>query len=198
MSEGLTNETVVGFALLGFGALMVVLGSRWLKRNSPIAPKLTPQASEEAADLEVLERLLGQKDHMSPVNGNQSSRVVRTVVAVVGFWPIALVGALIWLAATEPPPSPAEQERRAAVDRQNQQNQEKERYLCLSAAACRKYDEVRLECAAAGNFKTCLRIKMGNDAGFIDSCSLTEGGPALRPPPKTPTVVECFFLTLFR
>src|SRR5262245_29485726 len=36
-------------------------------------------------------------------------------------------------------------------------------FLCEQAAACKKYDAARLECATAGNLKTCLRIKMGDD-----------------------------------
>ena len=33
--------------------------------------------------------------------------------------------------------------------------------LCHQATACKKYSEVREECATAESFKTCLRIKMG-------------------------------------
>jgi hypothetical protein len=70
--------------------------------------------------------------------------------------------------------------------------------LCRQATACKKYSKVREECATAGSFKTCLRIKMGDDAHWIDTCNgYVEGGPALPPPPETPNSVECFFSSLF-
>jgi hypothetical protein len=70
--------------------------------------------------------------------------------------------------------------------------------LCHQAAACKKYSKVREECATAGSFKTCLRIKMGDDAHWSDTCSgYVEGGPALPVPPQTPNSVDCFFGTLF-
>src|SRR5262249_37204494 len=95
---------------------------------------------------------------------------------------------MIWLAwtaaphtAAEPPTAAelaAEKERAAAVqawlqerDRARQQKEELNLALCRQAAACKKYSEARLECATAGNFKTCLRIKMGEDAAYIGMCS---------------------------
>jgi hypothetical protein len=72
------------------------------------------------------------------------------------------------------------------------------RYLCRAASACRNYDRVRLECATAGHFKTCLRIKMGNEAQYADLCSgFKEGAPAEPRPKETPNFVQCFFLNLF-
>jgi len=58
--------------------------------------------------------------------------------------------------------------------------------LCRQAAACKRYSEVREQCATAGSFKTCARIKMGDDAHWNDICSgNVEGGPALPLPPQT-------------
>jgi hypothetical protein len=201
MTWDLTMEAVAGFALIGLGMLMLVLILRRAKRDISIAPKPPPTLTKEAADKDVLEQLeqlgwFGQRNEIQQEQ-TQSSGLVRAVVAVVGFWPLGLFGVIFWLAWSAPPSSRAEIERRAAVDRQTRQIQEKKRYLCLAAAACKKYDQVRLECATAGNFRTCLRIKMGDDAAYRDTCSLSEGGPALLPPPETPTVLECFFLTLF-
>jgi hypothetical protein len=67
--------------------------------------------------------------------------------------------------------------------------------LCEQAAACKKYDAARLECATAGNLKTCLRIKMGDDdAIFTNICSGYDPGAPARPLPlETPNVVQCFF-----
>jgi hypothetical protein len=196
MNGGLTIEAVAGLALIGLGTLVLVLMlARRSRRDLSIPPKPPPRRSEEVSDEEALEQFF-KRDPIQQTQ-KQSSRLGRGVAAVLGFWPLALLGVLFWNAWTAPPPSPAELERRAAMDRQSRQNEEKKRYLCLAAAACKKYDQVRLECATAGNFRTCLRIKMGNDASYSDTCSLSEGGPALRPPPDTPTVLECFFLTLF-
>jgi hypothetical protein len=70
--------------------------------------------------------------------------------------------------------------------------------LCHQAAACKKYSKAREECAMAGSFKTCLRIRMGDDALWSDTCSgYVEGGSALPLPPETPNSVDCFFRTLF-
>jgi hypothetical protein len=70
-------------------------------------------------------------------------------------------------------------------------------YLCHLAEACKKYDRVRLECATAGNFGTCLRIKMGDDAEYSGLCSNgAEGAPAAPPPPQTPNMVGCFIVYL--
>jgi hypothetical protein len=69
--------------------------------------------------------------------------------------------------------------------------------LCRVAAACKKYDQARLDCATAGNFKTCLRIKMGHDEDFISACSgYVEGAPAVPLSVETPNSVNCFFRTL--
>jgi hypothetical protein len=102
-----------------------------------------------------------------------------------------------------PPPSPEDQQRasaeKVAVEKRREQEYRYKQYLCRAAAACKKYDEVRLECATAGSFKTCLRIKMGKDADYSESCSgYIEGAPAVPRPPETPNVVECFFVTLAR
>jgi hypothetical protein len=70
--------------------------------------------------------------------------------------------------------------------------------LCRTATACKKYDEMRLECATAGNLKTCLRIKMGEDASYIGTCSgYVEGGPAVPLAPETPNALGCFYHRIF-
>jgi hypothetical protein len=134
---------------------------------------------------------------------------VGPVGTVLGWGPVGLIIlAMVWMSWTAPPPSPptAADQQRAAADRERMATKEKKReqeyqtkrYLCRVAAVCKKYSEVRLECATAGNFKTCLRIKMGNDAEFGGVCSgYDEGGPALPLPPEAPNTVECFFHTLF-
>jgi hypothetical protein len=112
------------------------------------------------------------------------------------------VWAVVWgafLAPPAPPPTAAEQEReqarKDAVANDQKRKLETERYLCRKMTACKKYDQVRLECATAGNFKTCLRIKMGDDAKYSDVCSgYNEGAPALPLDPETPDALRCFVL----
>jgi hypothetical protein len=103
-----------------------------------------------------------------------------------------LVGgaAFFWAVATSPPrplPTADEIRQRQQEETQRQQKGAAQRYLCRIAAACRKYDEVRVECATAGSFKTCLRIKMGEDVGL---CGSDDGAPAT-PPPGTPSRLDC-------
>jgi hypothetical protein len=112
---------------------------------------------------------------------------------------VAIVAFLIW---TAPPRTPAERAADEAASRQRAAKENDEEqfklYLCHAAAACKKYSAVRLECATAGSFKTCLRIKMGEDSGYSDFCSgYVEGAPSVPLPPQTPNAVECFFRSLF-
>jgi hypothetical protein len=70
--------------------------------------------------------------------------------------------------------------------------------LCREAAACKKYSEARLECATAGNFINCLRIKMGEDAIYSGVCGgFDEGAPAVPLPPETPNAFQCFLRRMF-
>jgi hypothetical protein len=132
------------------------------------------------------------------------ARGVLTALRVVGrFWFFLLIALCIGLALTASPPTPAElaaQRERDARDVQikqaEKQREQIKRFLCLEAKACKKYSEARLECATAGNFKTCLRIKMGEDSSYSDMCSGYDvGAPAVPLPRETPNAVECFFLT---
>jgi hypothetical protein len=60
----------------------------------------------------------------------------------------------------------------------------------------KRYAVSALACATAGNFDMCLKIRMGNDAEYIGVCSnFKEGAPAVPPPPGTPNLIQCFFLT---
>jgi hypothetical protein len=63
-------------------------------------------------------------------------------------------------------------------------------------AACKKYDQARLQCATAGNFKTCLQIKMDNDISYVDLCGGSdEGRPAEPLDPRHPTLFAVSSLT---
>jgi hypothetical protein len=118
-----------------------------------------------------------------------------------------LIAAFVWDATIRPTPwPPTEEEKRQEQQRveeqqrrEQQRNQRREyrRELCRLVAACEKYSAIRLECATAGNFKNCMRIKMGADATYIGLCSgFDEGAPAVPSSPETPNKVECWFLLL--
>jgi hypothetical protein len=128
--------------------------------------------------------------------------------ALVGIIALAFLAWGVWGAWTNPPPPPTPEQRaqweregaareaqRREREAQGKWKSEQERSLCRMAAACKKYDEARLECAAAGNFKSCLRIKMGADADYSSTCSGGDvGAPAVPLPPETPGTVRCFLL----
>ena len=74
----------------------------------------------------------------------------------------------------------------AAVDAKAHQAQAaldaEKRALCHSERLCRDFGRARQECAVAGNFDTCIQIKMGANASAIYNCTeggkLRGGGPA--------------------
>jgi hypothetical protein len=114
---------------------------------------------------------------------------------------LAALVAAIWQNFWREPPTAAElaarQERSASIERERQDERASKQYLCRAAAACKKYSEARLECATAGSFRTCLRIKMDVDASYSGICSGYEEGAAAVPLPReTPNAVACFFLLL--
>ena len=121
---------------------------------------------------------------------------------------LPVVAVLLGTVLVKPPAplSTAETERRALIEkRQAQERREQEsekaeieRGLCRQREACAKYDRVRLECAVAGDFKTCLRIKMGDDVIFADICSgYNEGGPGVPLDTRIPSAFRCFMLNNF-
>ena len=113
------------------------------------------------------------------------------------------IGAFVWNEMTAPPETPEQEaariNRQAGIDQAKRQKDSERRQLCLVAKACDKYSEARLACATAGNFKTCVRIKMGEDSFYSEMCSGYDvGAPAVPRPPQTPDAVECFHLTFGR
>jgi|SRR5215469_6816871 len=66
--------------------------------------------------------------------------------------------------------------------------------LCALRPICKDFARARQECAAAGNYGTCIQIKMGSDRFWIAEASCTEAGEvAGLPPDKQPTVLGCLF-----
>jgi hypothetical protein len=118
--------------------------------------------------------------------------IVVVLQRIAGWAMLAFVATVLWSAlnALTEPPKPGTQQRTRF---------DQDRALCRMAAACKKYSEARLECATAGNFKTCLHIKMGADASYSGMCSgYDEGAAAVPLPPETPNAVQCFFLTFWQ
>jgi hypothetical protein len=80
-------------------------------------------------------------------------------------------------------------------------NSEADKLLCRVAEACKRYDQVRLECATAGHLGTCLKIKMGSDSysNYAPFCTpkYYEGAPPGPLSPNTPYAVTCFVFQLF-
>ena len=101
---------------------------------------------------------------------SEGAKFAFVVICLAG---VALV--VFWLSGTPAPIPPTAQDRAVL-----QFEREQKLSLCRVAAACKKYSDIRLECATAGNFKTCLHIKMGDDAAYINTCSgYREGDPAV-------------------
>jgi hypothetical protein len=101
----------------------------------------------------------------------------------VPIWVVASIIAPEQLKKLEPPPPTPQQQQEAAESRRAKQiaaekraarfraEDEEKRQLCRIAAACKKYDDARTECAMAGNVTSCVRIKMGDAVRYFDLCS---------------------------
>ena len=72
---------------------------------------------------------------------------------------------------------------------------ERESQLCSLVPVCRKYGEVRQECAVAGSFRNCVMVKMGN-SDFSDCAD--DGTIADASSSETPDRLSCFFDELTR
>jgi hypothetical protein len=64
--------------------------------------------------------------------------------------------------------------------------------LCHLKSVCAKYGEVRQACATAGDYKLCVNIKMGSDAGDIIACD--NEGTVIAGFGKVPNPLRCLFL----
>jgi hypothetical protein len=103
------------------------------------------------------------------------------LAAVAGFFIVLVV------VTSNIPPLPPENQpeaRAAAISRL--------RDLCTIRSICSKYASARQECATAGNFDQCMKIKMGDDAWKVGSC--TSDGNYRNAPPDMPGRVRCLGL----
>lgn len=143
----------------------------------------------------------------------QAGRLTSRLVALAKRHPLATFFLVATLALapstihdTLYPPSPAElraRQEQASRDFQNQQIEQQKRteaseqrkYLCRLVPICKHYASVRQECAVAGSYENCIRVKMGSaDTDMIGAC--TEDGTVAFPPKDVPDSVECFFQNL--
>ena len=90
----------------------------------------------------------------------------------------------------------ANQQRAAEMQAANQQRAaaaaQRNRQLCMYEVICEKYGKVRQECATAGNFNTCIEVKMGNQSGLLYHCT-NDGGVLQSIASDLPNVVDCWF-----
>ncbi len=75
-------------------------------------------------------------------------------------------------------------------------NREQDKYFCRLETVCEKYGRIRQECATAGSFDNCIKVKMGDDdAGLTNSC--TNDGNVLYPAAQMPNSLRCWGLRNF-
>lgn len=92
----------------------------------------------------------------------------------------------VWIVYTWSFPSPEQSAKNEAA-----------KPLCHLAAVCKKFSATRLECATAGNLKTCLQIKIGRDYDFTSECSDVGDGTLSFQPPNMPGAIKCFLISPF-
>lgn len=122
----------------------------------------------------------------------------RVVLTLFGLSMFALFALMGWHGIFGPEKTNviAAQAHGAQAEQYRQQRNERKKYLCRAFDACQTYDTVRLECATAGNFRTCLRIKMGDQMSLVPACTAEEGAPATLPA-DTPDRAECLLIWIF-
>lgn len=62
--------------------------------------------------------------------------------------------------------------------------------LCRQKSICTQYGQVRQECAIAGSFQTCVRVRMGDDNDAAAANCTNDGHVAFAS--KEPNAVDCF------
>ncbi|WP_448955734.1 hypothetical protein [Labrys neptuniae] len=101
----------------------------------------------------------------------------------------------IFFSPPETPAQKAERLRQAQVEDAHKKQkaasemafQDKLKNICPAEFACSTYAKTRQDCATAGDFNNCVRIKMGADYGLTSWC--TDDGNVTVPDP--PTYMQC-------
>jgi Skp family chaperone for outer membrane proteins len=87
------------------------------------------------------------------------------------------------------------QEATAAQDAASKAQSAETKRRCGKKAECAAFAAARQACATAGNFETCMRIKVADLPDALNAC-LNDGNYAWVPKAEMPNDVECFFAQL--
>ncbi len=148
-------------------------------------------------------RVFGQKmeDRMAsceltePVRKTQKKRFFGSPGKTLAI--LAGVAFLVWarISYTPPPPKP-EEEAKAQNDRFRSKRaadvakEDRDRSLCRTALICRHFGEAKQACAVAGDFNSCVRVKVGDkDMGATSLC--TSDGSVADEPTDMPNRLRC-------
>jgi hypothetical protein len=137
----------------------------------------------------LLRSILAKMGFSAAIAGRIDARDVAAAVVVVGLlgavFVYTIIGGSDYLRSDW-----AQQQDKAAKEKVEQ-----DRFLCHLQSVCRKYAEVRQDCATAGSFKTCVGVKMGDaDGPLVDSC--TNDGGVLYPASEMPGFLRCVWVKL--
>jgi hypothetical protein len=158
----------------------------------------------------------------------EASQRLRMAIKGSGTILIILIGFFAFALARKPPPYPApeqvaqeaaaraaliqeeqaEKAQRAALIQEEQaekaqraaQAEKAQRTLRITMCTCKRYAAVRQECAVAGNFENCIKVRMMGDSmttydDLANNCA--DDGTVRWQPEKVPSSVQCFLFNLF-
>lgn len=111
---------------------------------------------------------------------------------------VAVVAAVLWMVLF---PQPAQEIRANQLQdaRQAQAQQETEReaeYLCRLVSICSKFATVRQDCATAGNFDNCVKIKLGEEKFSETTYCTADGRLNYTPSIPVPSKLACLIGSL--
>jgi hypothetical protein len=129
-----------------------------------------------------------------PKKPNAREPIFKSTGCLVSF--VVLVIYAIW-AVLHPTPKPTPEQSKAQSDyleyvrKVQTERVARETALCRSWRICREYAEARQVCAVAGNFDTCVRVKVG-DQNYQEVSFCANDGSLLSPPADMPSRLQCF------
>jgi hypothetical protein len=113
---------------------------------------------------------------------------------------LLVLGILVWGALR---PTETAEEAQARFESQRRQYAESKaakentKLLCTLKDTCEKYGTARQQCATAGSFQNCVRVKMGSiNYEVVDRCT-EDGKPSGIPASEIPDPLNCFLGPLF-
>jgi hypothetical protein len=119
--------------------------------------------------------------------------LLKTIVigGLVILTPILLV-AIFFVIKDRAPSEPPQQSEQGHEPRTAQIRRFKD--LCSTKTLCEQFASTRQACATAGNFKTCMSIKMADFSTAQDECNVD--GTLIFQPADLPNYFECLFYAL--